>query len=81
MGDTAISANQGKSYDSDWEALNGREQAYRDALGDGLELVLGDGAETLAQISERLNAHNVHGPRGQRWTEALLGAELERLGG
>ncbi len=76
-----MTANQGKSYDADWEALDDREQAYRDALGDGLELVLGDGAGTLARISDGLNAHKVHGPRGQRWTEALLAAELERLGG
>ena len=81
MGDTANSANQGKNYDCDWEVLDGREQAYRDALGDGLELVLGEGAENLARISDRLNAHNVHGPRGQRWTAELLAAELERLGG
>ncbi len=81
MEDMAISANQDKSYDSDWEALDEREAAYRDTLGDGLELVLGEGADTLAGISDGLNAHNVHGPGGQRWTAALLEAELARLGG
>lgn len=73
--------NQGKSYDSDWEALDDREKTYRDALGDGLEIVLGDGAETLAAIANGLNAHNVSGPKGQRWTEELLQSELHRLGG
>ena len=80
MGDSKTLANQGKSYDADWEALDGRENAYRDALGDGLEMVLGDGAETLAAIVEGLNAHNVHGPKGQRWTDNLFETELERLG-
>ena len=80
MGGSKTLANQGKSYDADWEVLDSQEKAYRDALGDGLEIVLGDGAETLAAIAEGLNAHNVHGPKGQRWTEELLEAELERLG-
>ena len=72
--------NQGKSYNADWEVLDPREQSYRDAFGDGLEIVLGDGADTLAAIAEGLNARNIHGPRGQRWTEPLLEAELERVG-
>ncbi len=80
MGDSETPANQGKSYDADWEILDSREKIYRDALGDGLEIVLGDGAETLAEIADGLHAHNVHGPKGQRWTEELLEAELERLG-
>lgn len=80
MGDSKTLANQGKSYDADWEILGGQDKAYRDALGDGLEIVLGDGAETLAEIVEGLNTHNVHGPKGQRWNEELLETELERLG-
>ncbi len=36
-------------------------------------------ADTLAAVAEGLNAHNVHGPKGQRWTEELLEAELERV--
>ena len=80
MADTKTLANQGKSYDADWEVLDSREKLYRDALGDGLEMVLGDGAETLADIIKGLNAHNVHGPKGQRWTEERLESELERLG-
>lgn len=80
MSDPAIPPNQGKSYDADWEALDPREQTYRDALGDGLEVVLGGGADTLAAIADGLNARNVHGPKGERWTDDLLEAELERIG-
>lgn len=80
MDETPIPPNQGKSYDADSETLDPREQAYRDALGDGLEIVLGGGADTLAAIADGLNARNVHGPRGQRWTDELLAAELERIG-
>ncbi len=79
MGDVSNLQNQGKSYDADWEILDPREQDYRDALGDGLEIVLGDGADTLAALVEGLNARNVHGPKGQRWTEDLLESELERI--
>jgi hypothetical protein len=79
MGDPATQENQGKSYDAEWEILDPREQDYRDALGDGLETVLGDGADTLAAVAEGLNAHNVHGPKGVRWTEELLEAELKRV--
>jgi hypothetical protein len=80
MSDAAIPPNQGKSYDADWEVLDPREQAYRDALGDGLEVVLGGGADSLAAIVDGLNAQNVHGPKGERWTDELLEAELERIG-
>ncbi len=80
MAETKIIENQGKSYNADWEVLDASEQTYRDALGDGLEVVLGDGAETLSDIVKGLTAHNVHGPKGQRWTKELLETELERLG-
>ena len=80
MGNAGIIENQGKSYDAGWEALDDREKMYRDALGDGFEIVLGDGAETLADIVKGLNAHSVHGPKGQRWTKQLLESELKRIG-
>ena len=80
MGEIPIPPNQGKGDDADWEILDPREQAYRDGLGDGLEIVLGGGAGTLATITEGLNARNVHGPKGQRWTAELLESELERIG-
>jgi len=80
MGNAETIENQGKSYDAGWEVLDRREKEYRDALGDGFEIVLDEGAETLAAIVKGLNAHNVHGPKGQRWTKELLETELQRLG-
>ena len=56
-----------------------RGKSYEDRLGDGLEIVLADGAGSLAAISERLNAIGVTGPRGERWDEAALAQELARL--
>jgi hypothetical protein len=55
------------------------EIAYRNALGDGLERVLGGGCETLPELVAGLNAISACGPNGQRWTEELLTAELRRL--
>jgi hypothetical protein len=79
MGNNTNLQNQGKSYDADWEVLDSREQDYRDALGDGFEILLGIGVDTLATLVEGLNGRNIHGPRGQRWTEELLESELERI--
>ena len=79
MANTEAVPNQGMSYDAGWEVLDAKEQAYRDALGDGIEAVLGNNAETLTAIVDWLNAMNVHGPKGVRWTEALLESELERI--
>ena len=79
MGDISNIQNQGKSYDADWEILDPREQDYRDALGDGLEILLGDGADTLTALVEGLNDRNIHGPKGQRWTEEMLEIELARI--
>jgi hypothetical protein len=58
----------------------GTQKSYEDALGDGLEAVLAKGADTLDAIAVGLNEMNVHGPNGAKWTEALLAAELKRLG-
>ena len=55
------------------------QQGYEDALGDGLEAALRDGAETLADVVKALNGLNVHGPNGVMWSEALLTSELRRL--
>lgn len=79
MNDASKIENQGMSYDADWEILDAREQAYRDGLGDGLEIVLGAGADTLTAIADGLNDHNIHGPKGQSWTVELLEFELERV--
>jgi hypothetical protein len=69
-----------RTYDASERDIDPREKAYRDRLGDGLEAVLGAGAEKLAEIVEGLNERNVPGPKGLRWSEELLVAELERLG-
>lgn len=56
------------------------EKAYRDALGDGLELVLERGADTLADIVKALNDASVTTMSGAPWVEDSLEAELGRLG-
>ena len=53
------------------------EQDYRDALGDGLEAVLGSGAASLADLAAGLNARGVPSPRGG-WTEDLLSSDCIR---
>jgi hypothetical protein len=55
------------------------EAAYRDALGDGLERVLGGGVETLGDLVSGLNEIHVTAPDGSAWTEDTLAAELNRL--
>ena len=55
-------------------------KCYEDRLGDGLEHVLSNGADSLASIAGGLNEINVSGPRGERWDEYLLASELSRLG-
>jgi len=71
--------NQGFSYDAAEIGIDPVDKAYRDALGDGLEKVLGSGADTLEAIVAGLNQIGVTGPTGQRWTEPLLESELNRL--
>ena len=53
---------------------------YENRLGDGLEIVLSDGANSLKSIAGGLNEINVSGPKGERWDEDLLTSELSRLG-
>jgi hypothetical protein len=57
----------------------GTSRSYEDLLADGLEEVLKSGAESLEEITKALNERNVHGPNGERWTEALLESEFKRL--
>jgi hypothetical protein len=56
------------------------EKAYRNALADGLERVLGQGTDTLPAIVAALNAASVTTKSGGAWTEDTLAAELGRLG-
>jgi hypothetical protein len=60
--------------------LNEPRKRFEDRLGDGLEIVLSNGADSLGSIAEGLNEINVSGPRGERWDEELLASELNRLG-
>ena len=55
------------------------ERAYRDRLGDGLEIVLGDGTDTLEGLAEGLNSLGTTQRSGALWTPVLLEAELRRL--
>ena len=54
-------------------------KSYEDRLGDGLEIVLNNGADSLAAIAEGLNEINVTGPKGERWDQRMIAAELKRL--
>ncbi len=62
------------------QGLSEPRKSYEDRLGDGLEHVLSNGADSLASIAGGLNEINVSGPRGERWDEDLLASELSRLG-
>ncbi len=55
-------------------------ESYEDRLGDGLEFVLSNGADSLESIAGGLNEINVSGPRGENWGKDLLASELSRLG-
>jgi hypothetical protein len=58
----------------------GTQKSYEDTLGDGLEAVLAKGADSLDSIAAGLNEMNIHGPNGEKWSQALLAAEFKRLG-
>jgi hypothetical protein len=55
-------------------------KSYEDLLGDGLQALMVKGVDTLDGMVAGLNDMNVRGPNGQKWTAALLEAELARLG-
>lgn len=55
-------------------------QSYEDALGDALEALIKEETLGIDALVDGLNARNVHGPRGEHWTVALLKSELSRLG-
>ncbi|MBM3487418.1 MAG: hypothetical protein FJX67_12425 [Alphaproteobacteria bacterium] len=71
--------NQGFSYDTQDHGLSEAERTWRNRLGDALEIVLGTGADDIDAIADGLNAIDHKGPGGERWTGALLEAELNRL--
>jgi hypothetical protein len=72
--------NRDFGFDQRQFSLSPVEKAYQDALGDGLEAVLGAGAETIEDLVKGLNERSVTGPAGEAWTAESLAAELNRLG-
>jgi hypothetical protein len=56
--------------------LSEPRNSYEDRLGDGLERVLSNGADSLASIAQGLNEISVSGPRGERSDEDLLASEI-----
>jgi hypothetical protein len=78
--DNRIPDNKSLGFDPNIYDTNPVEVAYRNALADGLERVLEQGAENLADIAKGLNELSAFGPDGSAWTEATLAPELARLG-
>lgn len=56
------------------------ETHYADRLGDQLEIILGNGADTLEAIVEALNRSDLRPPADMAWTPDGLVAELRRHG-
>jgi hypothetical protein len=67
------------SFNPNEPGLDVPELAYRDRLGDGIETLLDEGADTLAEMVAGLNRLGVADPTGAAWTDASLTAELRRL--
>lgn len=63
-----------------WQSRAAAPSDYENALGDALEAVFEDGAETPEQVVAGLNQHGLRRPDGQAWTAALFEAEMARLG-
>ena len=63
-----------------WQHRAAEPTAYENALGDALERVFADGAETLDEVVAALNALNQHDADGRPWTTASFEATLARLG-
>lgn len=55
------------------------ELGYRDRLGDGLEQLLGGGADTIEELVSGLNDLGVTSRTGERWDSAKLEQEFRRL--
>jgi hypothetical protein len=63
-----------------WQTRAAAPLDYENALGDALEQVFANGAETLEQVVQGLNDAGFRGPDGRRWTVALFETEIARLG-
>lgn len=72
--------NGSLGFDPNIYDTNPVQVAYRNALADGLERVLEQGGESLAEMVRGLNELSAFGPDGGAWTEETLASELARLG-
>jgi hypothetical protein len=63
-----------------WQTRSAPPSEYEDRLGDALTKAFTDGALTLADVVQALNAQGVQTPHGQPWTEDSFTAEIARLG-
>jgi hypothetical protein len=63
-----------------WQNRAAPPTGYENALGDAFETVFEQGAETLEQVVQGLNAAGIRTPDGQAWTVASFEAEMARLG-
>lgn len=63
-----------------WQTRLAAPTDYENALGDALEKVFVDGAETLDQVVGGLNVLGFRMPDGRPWTAASFESEMARLG-
>ena len=63
-----------------WQNRSTLPTEYENRLGDALEKVFGNGAESLAEVVAGLNALGMRAAHGQRWSEASFQEEMKRLG-
>ena len=54
--------------------------AFENGLGDALESVFSAGAQTAAEVVQRLNEDGSRDREGRAWTEESFQAEMARLG-
>ena len=63
-----------------WQTRLAPPTDYENVLADALEQVFAAGAETLAEVVEKLNALGSRGPDGAAWTAESFEKEMQRLG-
>jgi hypothetical protein len=63
-----------------WQNRAAAPTDYENALGDALEAVFEQGAQTAEQVAEGLNGIGFRTPDGDAWTAAVFEAEIARLG-
>ncbi len=74
-----MGASQHLSFNPNVYESDPVELAYRDRLGDGLEKLLGEGADSLEELVTGLNGLGVTSRTGEPWTTAKLELEFQRL--